>query len=145
VNFCEFAEAPQTASHERRPKPLRVALIASLEGGMLMSRKPSTAALDYFNHELFLPWRLAPRRPAGETFRLPSEHAFTHTATDGHLEIHFHPERSEASAFRAGPRNLSEAQYRTETKFSQVQLPSAKQKASKRANRARASSHPNKC
>ena len=56
----EIGEAARTASHDYRPKSLRVARIASLEGGMTMSRKASTAALDSFCHRPF-PTHAAPR------------------------------------------------------------------------------------
>jgi len=73
----EFGEATRAASHDHRPKPLRVARIASLEGGMTMSRKPSTAALDSFRRSSFRIRRRAPRHPAGESIRLSSGHGFT--------------------------------------------------------------------
>src|SRR5271157_6456977 len=73
----EFGEATRAASHDHRPKPLRVARIASLEGGMTMSRKPSTAALDSFRRSSFRIRRRAPRHPAGESICLSSGHGFT--------------------------------------------------------------------
>src|SRR5271157_761866 len=76
----EIGEAARAASHDHRPKPLRVARIASLEGGMVMSRKPSTAALDSFRHSSFPARRRAPRHPACETTRLSSGHGFTASA-----------------------------------------------------------------
>lgn len=75
VKSEEIGEAARTASQEHRPIPLRVARIASLEGGMIMSRKPSTAALDSFGHRLFPIRRRAPRHPAGETTTPTFDHA----------------------------------------------------------------------
>ena len=65
----EIGEATRAASYDHRPKPLRVVRIASLEGGMTMSKKPSTAALDTFRLSPFPTRRRASRHPAGETTR----------------------------------------------------------------------------
>src|SRR5271157_3042248 len=70
----EIGEAARAASHDHRPKPLRVARIASLEGGMTMSRKPSTAALDSFRQGSFLTRRRAPRHPAGASITTAFDH-----------------------------------------------------------------------
>jgi len=44
-------------------------------GGIAMSRKPSTAALDSFGHRLFPIRRRAPRHSAGESISISSDHA----------------------------------------------------------------------
>ena len=75
VKSEEIGEAARTASHDHRTIPLWVARTASLEGGMNMSRKASTAALDSFGHRLFPTRRRAPRHPAGETTTPTLDHA----------------------------------------------------------------------
>src|SRR5208283_3517045 len=141
----EIGEAARAASPDHRPKPLRVARIASLEGGLNMSSKTSTAALDSFRHGSFHFRRRAPRHPAGESVRLSSRHGFSHAATSGHRKtdchrkFYCHPERSEGPAFSARSSRTMRKQYRGETEITQAQIAVAKEEVMNRSNTNRPS------
>jgi len=131
----KFGEAARHVSHDHRPNPLRVARIASLEGGVNMSRKPSTAALDSFRRSSFPTRRRAPRHPAGENIRSSAPTVSSQFAMNSHPEnssssrdlfvipeIYCHPERSEGSAFRTTPNSRLRTHSKNEAPLTRSQI-----------------------